>query len=66
MGVLKKTSNEPYQRHIDSGKMVLQEVLIGRSPWRKVHRQPRFTGKGLNWIVVAAKRIFGDKTEARA
>jgi phage anti-repressor protein len=64
IGVLEKISNEPYQRHINSGRMVLQEILIGKSPWRKVHRQPRFTGKGLDWIVVAAKRVLGSKSEA--
>jgi anti-repressor protein len=56
MKIIEKTTNEPYQRFIDAGYLICSPVLIGKSPFRKVHKQPRLTGKGLKWITPAVQK----------
>jgi anti-repressor protein len=56
--IIEKNTNEPYQRHINSGYLVCEPVLIGSGIWRKVHKQPRFTGKGLVWVAPAVQKLM--------
>jgi len=60
MKILEKNTNEPYQQFIDRGYLVCSPVLIGTTPWRKIHKQPRLTGKGMKWLMPSVqKHILG-------
>lgn len=60
MKILEKNTNEPYQQFIDRGYLVCSPCLIGSSPWRKIHKQPRLTGKGMKWLMPSVqKHILG-------